>query len=206
MGEEMTSWERAVQFHGHVCMGLATGLKVAEAALEAFGGQRDVDEQMVAIVENDSCAVDAIQLLTGCTLGKGNLILRDYGKQAYTFALREKQSAIRITLRKTADGEQRDEILRLREKVASDDASEIDKSMLKEKSQQMLEDYLARPAREICEVKEVAYDVPERARIFASVECAECGERVMEPRSRLKDGKIVCLPCAEHYTRGWSYS
>ncbi len=43
---------------------------------------------MVALVETDMCGVDAIQFLTGCTLGKGNLIQRDSGKNAYTFVRR----------------------------------------------------------------------------------------------------------------------
>lgn len=59
--------------------------------MEALGGGRDIDEEMVAIVENDSCAVDAIQVLTGCTLGKGNLIFRDYGKQHLYKTRREKK-------------------------------------------------------------------------------------------------------------------
>ena len=89
MCTEKTLWEKVVDFHGHACTGLATGFRVAEAALSALQGDRDIDEEMVAIAENDSCAVDAIQVITGCTYGKGNLIIRDYGKQAYTFILRK---------------------------------------------------------------------------------------------------------------------
>jgi formylmethanofuran dehydrogenase subunit E len=74
---EKTLWERVVDFHGHECIGLASGYRVAEAAMDALGDGRDIDEEMVAVVENDSCAVDAIQVVTGCTLGKGNLIFRD---------------------------------------------------------------------------------------------------------------------------------
>lgn len=199
---EKTSWERAVEFHGHTCMGLVMGFRVAEAALNALGNKRDVDEQMIAIAENDSCAVDAIQVITGCTVGKGNLILRDYGKQVYTFALREKKKAVRITT-KSPEGAKQEEVIALREKIAAGDASEEDKARLKEISGEMLREYLAKPLDELCEVKEVAYDIPEKARIFPSVTCSCCGEKVMEPRARLKDGKAICIPCTDNYTRGW---
>ncbi|NLZ28705.1 MAG: formylmethanofuran dehydrogenase, partial [Firmicutes bacterium] len=78
-------WEKAVAFHGHECIGLARGFRVAEAALKQLEADRDIDEEILAIVENDSCAVDAIQFITGCTLGKGNLIFHDHGKPVYTF-------------------------------------------------------------------------------------------------------------------------
>lgn len=71
------------RFHGHRCPGLATGIRVAEVALREIG-PHSIDEEVVAIVETDNCAVDAIQYLTGCTFGKGNLIHRDYGKNVFT--------------------------------------------------------------------------------------------------------------------------
>ena len=97
MALERNLWEKAVDFHGHVCMGLARGCRVAQAAMQVFK-ERDIDEELVAIVENDSCSIDAIQVLIGCTLGKGNLIYRDYGKSVYTFIRRRDKKAIRVTL------------------------------------------------------------------------------------------------------------
>jgi formylmethanofuran dehydrogenase subunit E len=37
---------------------------------------------------------------------------------------------------------------------------------------------------------------PGEARIRTSVRCARCGEKFMESRGRVRDGKIVCIPCA----------
>src|SRR5512147_1538276 len=87
----------AIQFHGHLCPGLALGYRVAKAALRELGAERPEDEELVAVVENDSCAVDAIQFITGCTFGKGNLIFRDYGKHVYTFYDRATGKAVRIS-------------------------------------------------------------------------------------------------------------
>jgi len=72
-----------VAFHGHWCPGLAVGIRAAEWALREMG--RAADEEIVAVVETDMCGVDAIQFLTGCTFGKGNLIHRDWGKNAFSF-------------------------------------------------------------------------------------------------------------------------
>jgi hypothetical protein len=58
-------------------------------------GPHSTDEEVVAVVETDMCAVDAIQSLTECTFGKGNLLHHDYGKNAYTFFRRSDGRAIR---------------------------------------------------------------------------------------------------------------
>src|SRR3990172_2565755 len=87
----------AIQFHGHLCPGLALGYRVAKAALRELKADRPRDEELVAIVENDTCAVDAVQFITGCTFGKGNLVFRDYGKHVYTFFNRRTGQGIRIS-------------------------------------------------------------------------------------------------------------
>ncbi len=90
--------EKVVDFHGHMCPGLAMGIRAAEVALNEVG-PHSRDEEVVAVVETDMCAVDAIQFLVGCTFGKGNLVHRDYGKNAYTFVRRSDGRAIRVSAR-----------------------------------------------------------------------------------------------------------
>jgi len=99
----MDLWESAVQFHGHECGGLKWGYKVSQYAMDKLGIDRSSDEELVAIVENDTCAVDGVQVVTGCTFGKGNLIFRDYGKHVYTFYSRKTGKGIRITRKKGAN-------------------------------------------------------------------------------------------------------
>ncbi|HPX56864.1 MAG TPA: FmdE family protein, partial [Syntrophales bacterium] len=90
-----------VDFHGHLCPGLVYGYRVAMEAMARLGLARAEDEETVLISENDSCAVDAFQVLLGTTLGKGNLILRDYGKNAYTVFDRNTGRALRFIRRKS---------------------------------------------------------------------------------------------------------
>jgi formylmethanofuran dehydrogenase subunit E len=90
-------WEASLAFHGHSCPGLALGCRVAVDALKHMvmeGPSRD--EELVCVAETDSCAVDAIQAISGCTLGKGNLLLRLRGKHAFSFYHRDGKAPFRI--------------------------------------------------------------------------------------------------------------
>lgn len=80
-----------VSFHGHECPCLAIGYRMVCAAMKALNAERSSDEELVAIVENDACGVDALQCVSGCTFGKGNLLFRDYGKQGDTLYSRSKE-------------------------------------------------------------------------------------------------------------------
>ena len=89
--------QRVVAFHGHFCGGILIGYRAAREGLRRLGVRRAEDEEVVAIVENDSCAVDAVQVITGCTFGKGNFLFRDHGKHVYIFALRPSGRAVRLS-------------------------------------------------------------------------------------------------------------
>lgn len=191
----MQDWKDVVRFHGHSCMGLATGYRVAEAALKELGSDRDIDEEIVAIVENDSCAVDAVQFVTGCTFGKGNLIFKDHGKSVYTFGRRSDGKAIRIVAR-SIDENRHPGLADLRAKVMEKNASEEEKQLYEQKLKESIQAYLEEPLEKILEIKVIKQQLPEKARIFSSLFCEECGEKVMETRTRSKKGKTVCIPCA----------
>lgn len=196
--KDLAEWGDVVKFHGHSCMGLATGYRVAEAAMKALQENRDVDEEILAIVENDNCSIDAVQYVTGCTVGKGNLIFRDYGKPVYSFVRRSDHKAVRIKAL-GLDENRFPELTDLRLKVFSGEATDEERERFKEQSARTLEEYLSEPLENIIEVQEITLEVPEKARIFNSIICAKCGEKVMEPRARVRDGQVVCIPCAEDY-------
>ena len=73
-------WKKCVEFHGHECGGLTIGYKAALYAIELLEIKTEdglcvsEDEQIVCISENDACGVDAIQVILGCSVGKGNLL------------------------------------------------------------------------------------------------------------------------------------
>lgn len=198
--QEPSLWERVVAFHGHECLGLAIGMRVSEAALQALGSRRAPDEELFAIVENDSCAVDAIQFVTGCTLGKGNLFFRDYGRQVYSFGRRDNGQAVRVRLKPLGEDK---EYSRLRERVQAGVASRDERERFADLGKAQQERFFGLALADVCQVEKIELTFPGKARIFTSVACARCGERVMEPRARVRDGQIVCIPCSDEYQRRW---
>ena len=194
----LARWDDVVKFHGHSCMGLATGYRVAEAALKKLQSDRDIDEEIIAIVENDNCSVDAIQYVTGCTMGKGNLIFFDYGKPVYSFVKRSDQKAVRIVPR-GFDENRFPELAELRSKVLSGEATAEEQERFSNATAQALQQFLSDPLDKVVEIQETSLIIPEKAKIFNSIICADCGEKVMEPRARVRNGQMVCLPCAEEY-------
>ena len=91
----MTAWEKCVAFHGHQCGGMAIGYKAALYAMDLLDIEFADNEQVVCIAENDACGVDAIQVLLGCSIGKGNLLFHMTGKQAFSFYDRATGKSIR---------------------------------------------------------------------------------------------------------------
>ena len=188
-----TDLREAIQFHGHLCPGLALGYRVAKAALRELNADRPRDEELVAIVENDSCAADAVQFITGATFGKGNLIFRDYGKHVYTFYNRQTNRGVRIAEDyRGFDNDNRFPELRKREESGEDVSRERQAYMMDKAAA-----ILAADEKDIMTITPLTTLPPHEARIRGSVRCAICGEKFMESRGRVKNGKIVCIPCSE---------
>lgn len=188
-----TDLRETIQFHGHLCPGLALGYRVARAALRELKADRPRDEELVAIVENDSCAADAIQFITGATFGKGNLIFRDYGKHVYTFFNRRTNHGVRISEDYHGfDSDSRFPELKKRQEAGEDVSREMQAYMMEKASAILTAD-----EKEIMTISPVTAPPPHEARIRGSVRCAICGEKLMESRGRVKNGKIVCIPCSE---------
>jgi formylmethanofuran dehydrogenase subunit E len=188
-------FDTAVQFHGHVCPGLSIGYRVATLAANRFK-DRSKDEELVVIVENRSCAVDAIQAINGCTCGKGNLIFKDHGKHVYTYFKRGDNKALRISLRPNAlppDEKHTALFAKLRAGTASLEETKEFQVSHDAKSQRILE----MPEEELFWVREIEVEPPEKAIIYPTLVCSKCGEGFMEPLGRIKNGQMVCIPCFE---------
>ncbi|MCL7487080.1 MAG: FmdE family protein [Desulfobulbaceae bacterium] len=167
------TYDEIVRFHGHECPGLAIGYRMAGAAIDELGSLRAADEELVAIVENDACGVDALQCLTGCTFGKGNLLFRDYGKQVYTVYSRKSRVGVRVLFH----------------------GREIPDEIRQDRS--ALADWILNaPVESILSVTSASAPEPEPAKIRRSVRCSVCGEDVMETRVREVGGQPVCIPCS----------
>ena len=94
----MKTWSDCVAFHGHECGGLTIGYKASMYAAKLLKLEFSDDEQVVCIAENDACGVDAIQVMLGCSIGKGNLLFHMRGKSAYSFYNRKTGKSVRLVL------------------------------------------------------------------------------------------------------------
>lgn len=191
----MKKLDEVVKFHGHVCPGLVLGYRVSAFALKELG-RKASDEEIVAIVENNSCAVDAVQVMTGCTFGKGNLIFRDYGKQVYTFIKRPSGKAIRISIDWTPPAES-DRERELWERYIKGERSEKVMKAVHKRKTRKIDSILKAKDSALFKIKNIKVTLPDEARIYPSLRCEKCGEKTMEPRLRIKNGKMVCMPCFE---------
>ena len=184
---------RVVDFHGHLCPGLTMGMQAAAIALREIGPHAK-DEEVVAVVETDMCGVDAIQVLTGCTFGKGNLVHRDWGKNAYSFFRRSDGKAVRIAAHPGArqpDPEHQE----LRTKISAGQATDADQARFRTLHEDQALAVLDMDPDDLFEVQPINEEPPRRARIHASVPCAGCGENVMETRLCRFADRDLCQPC-----------
>jgi len=185
--------ERVINFHGHSCPGLAIGIRASELAHRELGDL--TDSQIVCIAETDMCGVDAIQYLTGCTFGKGNLIHRDHGKMAFTFFERKEGRGFRCLLKSRARDDMHEEMSTLQLKIASGEANDAEQKRCNELRRQMEERLMVSDLDELFEIMEPNERMPRSARILTSLVCEACGESTMESRTRRFAGKTLCQPC-----------
>ena len=172
------TYEEIIQFHGHECPGLAMGYRMATAAMNKLDSIRAEDEEIVAIVENDACGVDALQCVTGCTFGKGNLLFHDYGKHVYTIYSRSTRKGVRVLFHGKGIPEG-----------------------LRENRSAFTKWVLSVPSDRIISVTPINISEPEPARILKSMLCEFCRENVMESRLRQLAGKSACIPCYNEHQK-----
>ncbi|MCJ7835676.1 FmdE family protein [Cuneatibacter sp. NSJ-177] len=167
-------WEKCVAFHGHECGGLTIGYQAALYAIQLLELAFSEDEQVVCISENDACGVDAIQVILGCSVGKGNLLFHMTGKQAFSFYNRTAGKSVRLVLKKKPE------------------------AMTKEES---FAYYQSLEPKDMFDVKETKLTLPEEARLFDSYICECCGETTGANWIRLQGGKKLCIDCYASYNR-----
>ena len=138
---KIKTWADCAEFHGHECGGLTIGYKAALYAIKLLNIGCAEDEEVVCISENDACGVDAIQVMLGCSAGKGNLLFHLTGKQAFNIYERKSGRSVRLVLRKKPEGMSREESFAY---------------------------YQSREPEELFDVKETRIALPESARIFLS--------------------------------------
>lgn len=183
--------EDAVRFHGHLCGGQIIGVRMALAGLRELGlrDPRGADrKKLLAVVEIDRCATDAIISVTGLSPGKRNLKIRDFGKMAATFVDLEGERAVRICVRESSR--------RKADELAASLAVEDDAGDMKEERFRALEVMDEADLLEIRKVRVSLHPSDLPGPPSRSVVCARCGESVLDQREETHGGQTLCRPCA----------
>jgi len=192
-------FEHGLALHGHKCPAMPMGLRVGAAAMNALGVERAKDGQLLALVElgEDHCATcfgDGIQMITGCTFGKGNIKKLHYGKWGVTLVEVATGRAVRVTPKAEAmlANKQTDFFKEYREKGVP--ASKVPAAVV----DPLVQKVMGAPDEKLLSVGEVfKYEIKHRPHSFSSLVCEECGEMVVEGYARIVGNKRVCIPCQE---------
>jgi len=198
-GDTRRLLQKAGQLHGHYCPFLSLGVRAAVLGVKNLGMRTRGMEDVLAILETNSCFADGVQIVSGCSFGNNSLIYRDFGKTAVSFVRRDGEGVrILVKIDDNWFNQKYPDAMYLFEKVVK--RREADKKE-EEKLQEMWEkisfDMLKFSDKELFLVKEVKIKVPEYAPILESLVCSECGEKVMESKTIKKEGRILCIPCSK---------
>lgn len=177
--------DESVRVHGHLCAGQVLGVRMSVLGLSEIGltDPRGADrKKLIVFVEMDRCATDAVQSVTGCSLGKRSMKFLDYGKMAATFLNLESGKAVRVLAREDSRGK----------------AKALFPGM-EDKYEAQLEAYKVMSDKELFDVMEVEVELREEdmpGRPLRRVRCERCGEHVQDMREVYREGKALCRPCA----------
>lgn len=178
--------QESVKVHGHLCAGQVLGVRMSMLGLREIGisDPKGADRKsLIVFVEMDRCATDAVQSVTGCSLGKRSMKFMDYGKMAATFLNLKTGKAMRIFAREDSRDKAKELFPEIENKYAG-----------------QLEAYKIMPDEELFDVMEVAITVSPQdmpGRPMRRVQCDSCGEHVQDMREVYQDGKVLCAPCAQ---------
>jgi formylmethanofuran dehydrogenase subunit E len=171
----------AIRFHGHLCPGQVLGVRMTLAGCREVGldAPRGAGKALVVFVEIDRCATDAIQALTGVSLGKRTLKHLDFGKLAATFVDVPRGVAVRVAARDDA-----------RERAARMFPGEADPRRVQMAAYRVMEE------ADLLSVEPVAIAPGWLDRRRVRVACAACGESVNYQREVVVEGSALCRACA----------
>ena len=186
------------ELHGHFCPYLSLGIKAGAYAFKKLEISSKGMEDVIAIVETNNCFSDGIQYSTGCTFGNNALIYRDYGKTAVTITKRN-EKGLRLKVKDKNLIQNKDpEAQKLFEKVIEKrEGTKEDQKLLNKKWRKLAFDLIKSPIEEIFKIEEINPKIPEFAPIHEDKICDKCGEKVMAPKTIKKDGRELCIPCAQ---------
>ncbi|MGQ9532387.1 MAG: FmdE family protein [Desulfotomaculales bacterium] len=193
----MDAWSDAVKLHGHACCLLAVGYRAARAAMARLGVTDPEHEGLLAVVGNNTCAVDAVQAVCRCTAGNRNLVVRPTGKYVLVLGRLGTDAGVRVSVRPGILTRPGPDFVALMEEVANGTAGAEARAEFYRR-QQPLMDYLLNAADEELFLITPARGPFRRAPLVLSMRvCADCGEETTEEYARMHRERWLCPECWE---------
>ncbi len=186
------------KFHGHKCPAMPMGLRVGAAAMNKLGVERTGDGDIIAILDlgEDHCATcyaDGIQVITGCTYGKGNIKKTHKGKWAVTLVEKKTHWAVRITPTATAMMANKQSPFFTEYRGKGVPATKVPPEVV----EPLVKRVMTLPDKELFNISDVfVCDFKEKPHSFNGFVCEECGEMTVMEYGRIKGDKKVCIDCA----------
>ena len=199
----------AGELHGHFCPGLSLGVMAGAAGLHKLGeilskplsfflGSEGLEE-IICIVEINSCFADGIQAVTGCTLGNNELIYRETGKTAVSItdrAGRGVRVCVRTGFRDILESTNKEFFPLFEQVIINSDRNVKAVEKFKKVSMETGFAILKVPLKEIFSIEEKNVEIPRFAPVRKSVVCSGCGESVMEDKGHAEGPVFLCRPCS----------
>ena len=181
--ELKTLLELSAARHKHLCPRQVLGVRIGLAGAAALGldAPRN-DKRMLVILETDGCYADGVEVATGATIGHRTLRVVDYGKVAATFVDVKTGAAVRVAPRLDA-----------RQQASSYVPEERRRYFAQLKGYQVI------PDNELLMVQEVHLTTPVEdliSRPGVRVNCAICGEEIINEREVWRQETPLCQACA----------
>jgi formylmethanofuran dehydrogenase subunit E len=169
---------KAKSFHGDLCAGIVLGTRMTMIGMRELGmNPMERNKNLIVYVEIDRCIADAIQAITGCSLGHRSLKYRPYGKFAATYINIKTDEAVRVSV--------------------------VEKKRTEKTGQEAMKDaariLLESPESDLFRIKRVhvaipAGDMPGMPKFHAR--CSRCNEMIVDDKEVTTDGVVLCGNCA----------
>ena len=201
MNQNDEIYKIGLALHGHKCPAMPLGLRAGEVAMQLLGVQHSSDGGLTALVEIDhnhcsTCFADGVQVVTGCTFGKGNIRSLGYGKFALTLIDNKTKRSVRIVATKEAmRRSQESEFIKERKNGVA--PTKIDPSLVDPLIDRVLSDDVDNLFI-LGSIQQISLP-PMQPHAFDTFICSECGEVTVERYARIKKGKLICIPCSEKF-------
>ena len=202
MIEAKDYYDHALALHGHKCPAMPLGLRAGAAAMNALGVTRSADTQLLALVETGedhagTCYADGVQMITGCTFGKGNIEKLHYGKWGLTLIDTATGRAVRVTPTAATLQASLRSVFVTEYRAKGVPASQVPPEI----TEPLILRVMEAPGSELLAAGQVTTrEIPRRPKSFTGLVCGNCGETVIERYARVAGGKTVCIPCQQQLT------